>query len=211
MTVNPHSERTVSKRALSAVAIAQVAIAAIAIVVAILVSLKIGPLIEKRELLETEILEKSSRATSLEKRIANLEHALADKQKEINSAEEILQGISGRAAKRNAAQGTAEVSAGVVGGKYSIVPIQPCEEECYLVVLGSFKNLQLAVDRTVELRQQLDDEVELLYAVNAYFAPVVGVFTDRDEAYEKRDRIRESVPGAYVLTAWGFPFEVVVD
>lgn len=79
----------------------------------------------------------------------------------------------------------------------------------YFVVLHSYRKLAEAVKELPQYRSSTNEPVRLFWAVNNYFAPVVGVFATREEALAKQRDLRSIVSDAYVFGAWAFPYELV--
>lgn len=79
----------------------------------------------------------------------------------------------------------------------------------YFVILGSYRKLADAVSALPQLRRSTNEPVRLFWAVNDYFATVVGVLATREEALAKQRGLRSVVSDAYLFGAWAFPYELV--
>jgi hypothetical protein len=91
-------------------------------------------------------------------------------------------------------------------------PFVPCavnRPDGYFVVLGSYQKLPIAVTKFHEFQRSTNEPVRLLWAVNNYFSPVVGVLATREEALAKQRNLRSVVSDAYVFEAWAFPYELI--
>jgi len=91
-------------------------------------------------------------------------------------------------------------------------PFVPCAvngPDGYFVVLGSYQKLPIAVTKFHEFQRSTNEPVRLLWAVNNYFSPVVGIFATREEALAKQRNLRSVVSDAYIFEAWAFPYELI--
>lgn len=78
-----------------------------------------------------------------------------------------------------------------------------------LIILGSHEDPAVAVRETERLRADLPD-VKTYWAVNAYFAPALGPFTDSAEASRRLKEARTLRNDAYAYDASAFPYEIRV-
>ena len=198
-----------SERVVPGLVITQVLIAIAALAVSIAVVLKIGPLIERKTSLEEEIDQMQALAEKLEQRIKVLEIDIADKQKEIDSAERILQATAEKVRTDSTARGQLESSIGSIDDGRAVVPLSIEDSQGFLVVLGSFKNINSAAQTSAALNEILNFNVRLFYAVSGYYTPVLGPFDSSDDARRALGQAKSDVPDAYIFSAGGFPFEII--
>jgi hypothetical protein len=177
--------------------IAQVIIAIIAVAVTLATVFKVSSLIETKGKLEAEIKSKLDRVRELEVRIEDAQKELVKKQKMLESGklltESILQG------------------SGLIKGGSSAISELPQQEEGYVVVLGSYKSIEKAISAVKRLRQTYMGEVKLYFAVNDYYAAVLGIFSDKETAEVQLERARETVSDAYIFRASAFPYEIKLE
>jgi len=78
----------------------------------------------------------------------------------------------------------------------------------YVVVLASYKNIQNAKRGVKILSMQNIGEVKLFYAINDYYAAVIGIIRSRKIALQRLEKIKQKIPDAYIYTSWAFPYEI---
>ncbi len=102
-----------------------------------------------------------------------------------------------------------ELTAAVQAVGKPILIVRRTDIQGYFVVLGSYKQLSAAITKLHELRRQTDKTVRLFWAVNGYYAPVIGILNTKDDALQTQLELRSTVPDAYLFSSWAFPYEVV--
>lgn len=159
----------------------QLLIAITTVVVMLAVSLKIKPLIEKKN--------------SLEKEIQILDEEL-NKQKEKLRATQIL------TENLLKSSGLQEIRSSSVSKLYE-------EKQGSVVVLGSYKDLEEAISGIKNLQKRLPSyNLKLYFAVNNYYAAVIGIIEDSSIAFSTLKKVRSVVQDAYIFDSWAFPYEI---
>jgi hypothetical protein len=82
------------------------------------------------------------------------------------------------------------------------------EAQGYVVVLGSYKNIEKAITGVKIFRGKFQDEVKLYYAINDYYAAAIGIISNEKLAQKKLSDVRAYRSDAYIFGSWAFPYEI---
>jgi uncharacterized small protein (DUF1192 family) len=78
----------------------------------------------------------------------------------------------------------------------------------YLLVLGSFKDIESAIRQVQAFRRKISPDVKLFYAINDYYAAAQGIIANKKEASAALDNARAHVADAYLFSSSAFPYEI---
>jgi len=80
-----------------------------------------------------------------------------------------------------------------------------------VIVLASYKNIEKAITGVKHLRGEFTDKIKLYFAVNNYYAAVIGIFQEKSDANSKLEEIKSIVTDAYIFQSWAFPYEIKLE
>lgn len=78
----------------------------------------------------------------------------------------------------------------------------------YLLVLGSFKNIENAIRQVQAYRQKISPDIKLYYAINDYYTVAQGIITNKKEALTAMNNAHIYVADAYIFSSTAFPYEL---
>ena len=93
-------------------------------------------------------------------------------------------------------------------GKLSNEEISFAENEGYVIVLGSYKEIEEAITAVKYLQPRFAEKIKLFFAVNNYYAVVMGIFENENIANSKLKETKKIVNDAYIFESQAFPYEI---
>jgi chromosome segregation ATPase len=173
--------------------IIQITIAIVAVAITILTVLKVGSLLETKEQLEVDIESKKETVQKLESEIEYATKNLKDLEEKLRTTQQLSESIL---------QGCL-----IDDGLSTITPLYS-DRQGYVVVLGSYKNIEKAISAIKKFRQSDLGKVKLYFAVNDYYAAVLGIFDEKQAAEVALKDARKVVRDAYIYNSLAFPYEI---
>lgn len=82
------------------------------------------------------------------------------------------------------------------------------EDQGYVVVLFSGKEINRAVRALKMFRKRTLEDVRLYYAINDFYAVAIGIIVDKKLADAKVQEVKVFQADAYPYASWAFPYEI---